>query len=53
MIAYAGGPWATEERVPELILPQYHTDGYLEYHHRNFIRRQMEIEAEIIIRATD
>ncbi|CAO2624409.1 hypothetical protein LEMLEM_LOCUS18362 [Lemmus lemmus] len=31
------GPWAAEERVPELALSHSHTDEYLEYHHRTFV----------------
>ena len=47
------GPWIAEERVPELSLPHYHADEYLEYYHRIFIQQQMEIETETLIRATD
>ena len=36
------GPWAAEERVPELSLPHYHTDDYIEYHHRKFILSKQE-----------
>ena len=37
------GSWAIEERVPELSLPHYHTDDYLDYHHRIFVWRLIEI----------
>ena len=47
------GPWAAEQRGPELALPHYHTDDYLGYHHRIFVQRQMEIETETLIRATN
>ena len=46
-------PWAAEERVPELALSHSHTDEYLEYHHRTFIWRWMEIETETHIGALD
>ena len=45
--------YLSRERVPELSLPHYHTDDYLEYHHRIFIRQWIEIETETLIRATD
>ena len=47
------GPWAVEERVPELTLSHSHTDGYLAYHHRTFVWRWMEIETETHIKALD
>ena len=47
------GPWAAEERVPELALSHSHTDEYLEYHHRTFIWQWMEIETETHIRSLD
>ena len=37
------GPWAAEERVPELSLPHYHPDDYLEYHHRIFVLSKQEV----------
>ena len=46
-------PWAAEERVSELDLSHSHTDEYLAYHHRTFIRRWMEIETETHIGALD
>ena len=46
-------PWAAEERVPELALSHSHTDEYLAYHYRTFIRRCMEIETETHIGALD
>ena len=36
----------TEERVPEPVLSNSHTDEYLTYHHRTFIWQWMEIETE-------
>ena len=38
------GPWAVEEKVPELALSRCQNDDYLEYHHRNFVQQWMEIE---------
>ena len=46
-------PWAVEERVPELAWSHYHTDDYLDYHHRIFIWQQMEIETKTHIGALD
>ena len=47
------GPWEAEEWVPELALSHSHTDEYLEYHHKTFIRKWMEIETETHIGALD
>ena len=47
------GPWAAEEKVPELALSNNHTDEYLAYHHRTFIWQWIEIETEIHIGALD
>ena len=42
-----------QERVPELALSHIQTDDYLEYHHRTFIQRQIEIETETHIGAIE
>ena len=47
------GPWAVEERVPELALSHSQTDDYLEYHRRTLVQRQMEIETETHDEALD
>ena len=36
--------------MPELTLPHYHADDYLEYHHRILVQQQMEIETETLNR---
>ena len=51
--AHLLGPWAAEERVPELALSHSHTDEYFAYHHITFIWRWMEIETETHIGALD
>ena len=47
------GPWAAEEREPEMARSYSHTNEYLAYHHRTFIWRWMEIETETHIGALD
>ena len=46
-------PWVVQDNVPELVFSHSHTDEYVAYHHRTFIRRWMEIETESHIGALD
>ena len=47
------GPWAAEERVPELALARNHTDEYFTCHRGTFIWRWTEMETETHVGTPD